>query len=165
LFFLTIAASWAVLVPGKLWTERRGDAWTRRILLMLIGAGVGLVALLLDGWTLGVPLDSAEVPGRLAFTTLFSASGWNEAAYFSYFGLAFFALRWWRMTDRRRTRRFSLFPLIASAFWAFALLLLCGPTQWYGIAALVLTSAVVQLSSPWEQPPAAAPKKLRLRYA
>src|SRR5262249_20109826 len=98
-------------------------------------------------------------------TTLFSASGLNEAAYLSYYGLAFFALRWWRMADRRRARRFSLFPILASGFWSSLLLLLVGSQYWHGIVVLMMTAAIVQLSSPWDQPPTPAPKRLRLRYA
>ena len=46
------------------------------------------------------------------------------ACYLSYFGLAFFALRWWRMADRRRPQRFSLFAVLAAGFWGSLLLLL-----------------------------------------
>jgi hypothetical protein len=34
-----------------------------------------------------------------------------------------------------------------------------------GVVALVMTSAIVQLVSPWQQPPPARSKRLRLRYA
>ena len=86
----------------------------------------------------------------------------------------FFAIRWWRMTDRRRTRRFSLFPMLASGFWSILLLLLLllfrqsqEPDQlsWYWVGALMMTAAIVQLASPWEQPPTPTPKRVRLRYA
>ena len=36
-FLLTVAACWAVLVPSKFWTERRGDAWARRIVMLILG--------------------------------------------------------------------------------------------------------------------------------
>jgi hypothetical protein len=165
LFFLSVVTSWAVLMPSKLWTERRGDSWTRRIVLLLIGALVGSVALWMDGWKAGVAFDTTDSLGGMARTTLFSASGLNEAAYLSYYALGFFALRWWRMADRRRTRRFSLFPVLASGFVSGILLLLVGVQHWDGAVVLMMTSAIVQLSSPWEAPPSPAPKKLRLRYA
>ena len=41
-FFLTVAACWAVLVPSKFWTERRGDSWLRRFALLFVGGLVGL---------------------------------------------------------------------------------------------------------------------------
>jgi eukaryotic-like serine/threonine-protein kinase len=165
LFYLSVAASWAVLIPAKMWTERRGDSWTRRIVMLLVGGLVGVGALWMDGWKPGAPMDSTEGVGGMVRTTLFSASGLNEAAYLSYFALAFFAVRWWRMADRRRTRRFSLFPVLVSGFWSALLLLLVGTQYWHGAVVLMMTSAIVQLSSPWEQPPAPAPKRVRLRYA
>src|SRR5262249_57338445 len=33
-FFLTVAACWAVLVPGKVWAYQRGDSWRRRLAFM-----------------------------------------------------------------------------------------------------------------------------------
>src|SRR5262245_13727493 len=44
LFFLTVAACWAILIPAKFWTERRGDPWTRRLWMLVLGALVGLFA-------------------------------------------------------------------------------------------------------------------------
>jgi serine/threonine protein kinase len=150
-FYLTVAATWTILVPGKFWTDRRGDSWSRRVILMVLGALVGVGACWLDGWPLAVSSD------------------WmNEAGYVSYYALAFFALRWWRMTDRRRPQRFSFAPLLASGFWGWVLVLLVRPYNqplWGGAVVLVLTSAILQLVSPWEQPPPPASKRLRLRYA
>jgi hypothetical protein len=91
--------------------------------------------------------------------------GVTEAAYFSYYALAFFAMRWWRMTGRRRAHRFSFAPILGAGFWGFVLMLLVRPLFGPGPLVLVMTAAIVQLVSPWEQPPAPASKRLRLRYA
>ena len=61
IFFLTVGASWAILVPAKFWTDRRGDGWTRRIIMMLLGGVLGLGALWLDGWTPGQTADPTTV--------------------------------------------------------------------------------------------------------
>ncbi|HZY90837.1 MAG TPA: serine/threonine-protein kinase [Gemmataceae bacterium] len=156
IFFLTVGASWAILIPAKFWTDRRGDSWTRRIIMMLLGGGLGLGALWLDGWTPALAADPAAVP---------TASGATEASYFSYFALAFFALRWWRMTARRRSHRFSFAPILAAGFWGLVLVQLFRPQHWPGALVLVLASAIVQLVSPWEPPPPPAAKRMRLRYA
>jgi hypothetical protein len=167
LFFLTVTASWAILVPGKFWTERRGDSWARRVVMMVLGGLLGLVALWLDGWMLG--LGGHDVapfsPGKL--TVYFPQNVVHEASYFSYYALAFFALRWWRMTSRRRAQRFSFAPVLAAGFWGVVLLLLIHPQQrWLSAGVLVMASAIVQLVSPWEPPPApSSTKRLRLRYA
>ena len=70
LFYLSVAASWAVLIPAKMWTERRGDSWTRRIVMLLIGGLVGVGALWMDGWKPGVPFDSAGNVAGVVRTTL-----------------------------------------------------------------------------------------------
>jgi hypothetical protein len=161
--FMTVAACWAVLVPAKFWAERRGDSWTRRFTLLILGGLVGLGGWWMDGWSVGVaPVDRETGASLLSFVP---ARGVTEAAYFSYYALAFFALRWWRMAGRRRSQRFSFAPLLGSAFWGFVLMLLVRPLFGPGPLVLVMTAAIVQLVSPWEPPPAPASKRLRLRYA
>jgi hypothetical protein len=165
-FFLTVGATWAILIPAKFWTDRRGDGWTRRIIMMLLGGGLGLMALWLDGWTPALTSDPAAVTTASgALVPLFPSDVVTEASYFSYYALAFFALRWWRMTARRRSHRFSFAPILAAGFWGLVLLLLVRPQHWPGALVLVLASAIVQLVSPWEQPPPPAAKRMRLRYA
>jgi hypothetical protein len=88
------------------------------------------------------------------------------ACYLAYFGLAFFALRWWKMAERRRPQRFSLYSVLAAGFWGYVLLWLwprSSPPA--GLVALVMAAVIVQLVSPWEEPPAPRSRKLRLRYA
>ncbi len=88
------------------------------------------------------------------------------ACYLAYFGLAFFILRWWKMADRRRPQRFSLYAVLAAGFWGYVLLLVWPPPSApAGFVALVMASVIVQLVSPWEQPPPARGRRLRLRYA
>ena len=123
--------------------------------MMGLGALIGVAAWWLDGWSFaaGTADPAATVPlGRI------------EAAYFAYYALAFFALRWWRMTGRRRPHRFSFAPLLGSLFWGLVLLLLVRP-HGPGVVVLVLASTIVQLVSPWDQPPPPPAKRVRLRYA
>jgi hypothetical protein len=171
LFFLTVGASWAVLVPAKFWTARRGNPWARRVVMLLLGALVGVQAYWLDGGTLRPPFTPFTPFGEVADTSpppgSTAAPLTHEAGYVAYYALAFFALRWWRMTDRRRVARFSFFPLVVAAAWGL-LLTLVGPDRaaWgTSVLVLVLTSAVVQLVSPWEQPPPPTAKRVRLRCA
>ena len=165
-FFLTIAASWAILIPAKFWTERRGDSWTRRLVMLGLGGAVGLLACWLDGWSLGRSYRYED--GADLFVKLFPHDVAVEATYFSYYALAFFVLRWWRMTNRRRTQRFSFAPILGAGFWGAVLLLMIRPPhQPWGMAALVLVMAatIVQLVSPYDPPPPAPNRRVRLRYA
>jgi hypothetical protein len=169
LFYLTVAASWAILLPAKLWTERRGDSWTRRIVMLGLGGLVGLFACWLDGWS---PNRITTGASSGAVVRLFPHNVSVEASYFCYYALAFFALRWWRMTSRRRPQRFSFAPLLAAGFWAAVLLLVihpqfrAGPVLVAPALILVMSAAIVQLVSPWEPPPPPAnARRVRLRYA
>jgi hypothetical protein len=171
LFFQVVLASWAVLVPAKFWTTRRGNPWARRVVMMVVGAAVGVCAWWLDGGApAALPAPTAD-PAAASQSPLLPMRVLTEASQMSFFALAFFALRWWRMTDRRRPRRFSLFPLLAAFVWGMVLGLFLWGGDWparipgMGTLTLVLTAAVVQLVSPWEPPPAPAAKRLRLRYA
>src|SRR5205085_4491933 len=63
-------------------------------------------------------LEAAPVQGRRRWTLAGLFRDGPDlpvaACYLSYFGLAFFALRWWKMADRRRSHRFSLFAVLAA---------------------------------------------------
>jgi hypothetical protein len=161
-FFVTVATCWAVLIPAKLWSGHKGDSGLRRVIMMILGCGLGLGAYWLEGKPLPFPTTDGptyEVLGQQTEIPL-------VASYLSYFGLAFFAVRWWKLAERHRHQRFSFAPILAVAFWAFVLLLV-GPWDQLtrGPLPLLLASGIVQLVSPWEEPPPPAAKRMRLRYA
>ena len=167
-FFLTVAACWAVLVPAKCWSNRRGDAWVRRIVMMVLGMAIGFSALWLDGYA---PFKFPDTELAMAGTAIHTASSYPHvsdlpklAQYLSYFTLAFFALRWWKLADRRRTHRFSFAPILAAGFWGLVLLMVW-QEPWRGTLVLTTAAAIVQLVSPWEQPPPPLARRMRLRYA
>ena len=168
-FFLTVAACWAVLVPAKCWSNRRGDAWVRRIVMMVLGMAIGFSALWLDGYA---PFKFPDTELAMAGTAIHTASSYPHvsdlpklAQYLSYFALAFFALRWWKLADRRRQHRFSFAPVLAAGFWGLALLVVGSDPWWRGPLVLTTTAAIVQLVSPWEPPPPSGVRRVRLRYA
>lgn len=145
-----------------------------------LGLGLGLQTLWLDGQELpavfGPAPGSSLSPGakeraeparRLALPALFGEQGMSTTVrYLSYFALAFVVMRWWKMGERRRPQRFSLFGVVCAAFWGTVLLFLWPrPQEPYGVVALVLAAVVIQLVSPWEPPPAPKAKKLRLANA
>jgi hypothetical protein len=159
-FFLTVAACWAILVPAKLWTERPGDPWTRRLIMLGLGGLIGLLSLWLSArWpdVAGAPETDANGGGLPVL--------WTEAGSLTYYAAAFFALRWWRLADRRRPQRFAVAPVLAAGFWGLVLLPLIRPHPWRGALVVVLAAVIVQLTSPWEEPPPPATRKVRLRIA
>jgi serine/threonine protein kinase len=170
LYFQTVLICWAALVPGKFWSSRCRNSWPRRFTLACLGVLVGAITLYLDGWVVRAPLSAtlfaADGPARRG--ALPTGADLSEAAgVLSYFGLSFFILRWWRLTDPRRSARFRFLPLLATTFVGCMLVeLLRGEQQWLGPVALVLASAIVQLVSPWEPPPVTAvARRVRLRFA
>lgn len=170
-FFLTVAICWAVLIPAKLWNGHPGDSGLRRTVLLILGALVGLGAYWLDWGTLPwLSLDPEAIQPLPQTITFFGHRSGIPliASYLSYFGLALFALRWWKLADRRRSHRFSFAPILAAGFWAFVLLLVwpwSGSEVVHGPLPLLLASGIIQLVSPWEPPPPPAAKRVRLRYA
>jgi hypothetical protein len=183
-FFLTLITCWAVLIPAKIWGYRRGDSWIRRLIMMLIGLSVGASGLWLDGWIPELPTNeppletstwvrprdrTVETGGRVPFVSEMPTMPGlpNAAGYLCYFALAFFALRWWKLADRRRAHRFSFAPLLAAAFWGLALILVWHDkeTLWRGTLVLTTAAGIIQLVSPWEQPPPPLARRMRLRYA
>jgi hypothetical protein len=164
-FFLTVVACWVVLVACKFWQRPQEDSWTRRVVMLVLGALVGAYALWVVGWVPHAqPPDPGETVNGPILATVWPRSDVAEAAgYLSYFALTFFALRWWKMTERRRPQRFSLLPVFAAGFWGL-MLLLVWPQPWHGAVAVVLASAIVQLVSPWEEPPPKTDRRMRLRY-
>jgi hypothetical protein len=168
-FFLTVASCWAVLIPAKFWSGRSGDSGFRRTVMMGFGLLIGALALWLEGWSFDrVPTSLSGVAEESPGFSLYKRDGILLAAgYLSFFGLGFFALRWWKMADRLRAHRFSLVPILAAGFWAVVLTLVVWPHREspQGAIALILASVIVQWVSPWEPPPLPAVKRMRLRHA
>ncbi len=150
------------MMPSKLWTARPGNEWLRRLVLTLSGAGVGMIALWLDGWTPNIPNFVAATDGPTTMSNFAAGAG-----YISYFGLALGLIRWWKAADRRREHWFSFFPVFVAGAWAFVLLLVWPDKDRLYVPALVLVMAsmIVQWVSPWQAPPPPAPKRLKLRRA
>jgi hypothetical protein len=167
-FFLTVAVCWAVLIPAKFWAGRRGDTWARRVVMLVCGLVVGFSALWMEGWLPRLPFEQPSPfhgSSQPEMPSLFPGGGLADvAAYLSYFGLAFFALRWWRMADPRRSQRFSFGPILAAGFWGLILLLIW-PQAVRGAGALLAAPIIIQLVSPWEASPPASSKRMRLRHA
>lgn len=163
-FLLTVASCWTVLVPAKLWAGRRGDPWTRRLVLLVLGLGVGALGVYLDGWRLigSSPGGGAETGSMLG--SLLPESAVTQGSYLSYYALAFFALPWWQFTDRHRSSRVRAIPVLLVGLVAMALLLVARPHWGVGPGVLILSATIVQMVSPWE-PPVRTSKRARLRIA
>lgn len=174
LFLLTTALSWAVLVAGR-FRGKEVDTWGRRGRMLAVGVAVGLFGFWLDGWKMptGITQDDANVPYAEQYLggSIRTSKETLETGlwYVLYFGMTCAAFRWWTITDRRRSERVRLFPIIAMAFWGIVLMVLApkdsATTTGLRIAPLVLSVVTVQLVAPWSPPPPPTPRRYRLRMA
>lgn len=173
LFLTIVAISWAVLITTKGW-EGQKRSMSRR-LARHAGALVGIGVFWLDGWSVPQSLD------RGVHTSLAGASQTSYTMLHGYmfcFAMALFIPRWWLSAERKRRERFSLFPLIATAFWgmivfAFALaMMMGGPAETqprfmpvgYFMLVLASAAAVVQMVTAHTPPPPYQPRFLRRLY-
>lgn len=175
-YFLTVAVSWTVLLPAKLWNlNNREDVWSRRLTMAVFGAMLGLFALWLDGWNLnpksfGIPSRAVSEDSLNAVASPRDALG-VAAAYMSYFALVFGLMKWWRLADRRRKSWFSLWPVLVAGFLScilWGMLELenhAGLSNFGAAAALTTAAALVQFVSPHDPRPMAFPKRLRYKAA
>jgi len=155
LALMSIAGTWAVLIPSKFWEGTLGETALRRFVMMLIGLGLGAMAFGVAS-TLMVDLpytrDFPE-PSNYQLPDSFYLQGRPLAmAYMACFGTLFLLMRWWRQADPLRVSRLSIWPLVVStamagvvaAAWHF-------PQPWLPMVA-VCVAVSVQLASPWVHP-------------
>ena len=177
LFLIMVAVAWTVLITAKM-GEGSDNRKPQRFVLILFGAGIGLMAFWLEGWSLPeLWLRDESIPAGLQSYwggVLRAERGAMEilSAYSVFFMLALGVPRWWMSADRKRKDRFSLYPLIASGAWGLILL-----AMWQGsrgpndamppgefVLALAGAAAIVQMVSHWS-PPAPVNKRYRRRWA
>ena len=185
IFFTVVAVSWCVLIPNKLWLPSAAEeSWTRRLIQMTLGFAVALFALWLDGYEMPLPWTPAEKLDMLRpwpadpqaglpnswMGRLYGSENTSMpvlACYLSYFGLMFLVLRWWKVTETYRKRRFSVLALLAVGLWGYllAFLLPSVPQRELAFVSLLLASVVCQVSCPWKEKIPVRKKKLRLAMA
>ena len=163
LLLVSMAGTWAVLIPSKFWEGARGEPMLRRFIMMVIGMLVGLLAfataeLLMVGLP---PAAGYPKPPDYQLPLSFYAQDGRPLmmAHAACFGTLFLLLRWWRQTDPMRSTRLSLWTLIVcgvaagivAQVWQF-------PQPWLPMVAVTI-SVAVQLASPW------LPSRKRVRTA
>ncbi len=156
LLLVSMAGTWAVLIPAKLWEGARGEPMLRRFIMMVIGMGVGALAFA-AAELLMVSLPPAagypKPPDYDLPLSFYALDGRPMMmAHAACFGTLFLLMRWWRQADPLRPARLSLWTLIVTGVvagivaqvWQF-------PQPWLPMVAVTI-SASVQLASPWRHP-------------
>ena len=155
---ITMLASWALIIPSKIWEGRTGDSFTRRLCLGTLGLGVGFLAAVLPEYLLisrdalfhGSHNGHPVLVGRVAVA---DGTGFPTVACFMIFFAALFsARRWWWQVDSFRKARFrvssALFTLVIGIVITGMLQNFSFPDALGATWALAI-SAVVQLSAGW----------------
>ncbi|MBA2114607.1 serine/threonine-protein kinase [Bremerella alba] len=142
---LTILASWAVLIAAKMWEDRSGDQARRRIVMMMIGVGLGIVA-----W-FGSMLVFTGSPGATDMQMPWFAMGEQSSvgALMIFFGLVFLVPRWWKLADPLRSNWLSIWNTGVFVIWAGILTAFWPFLQPWAIMLVGSVAAAVQLSAPW----------------
>ena len=159
LFGVTLLATWVTLVPTKLFEGGKAHPTFRRMLGLLLGAGVGIVA---SGLATVLDMGPMNPHWNTPLVSIGPDLGarTHEAGGVAYFALLGLVAGWARMAARDRRRRFRIFPVLkAGALSGVLGLALPFPQPW-GLAIAMLTAATVQVVSPWSKPAA-----LYRRYA
>jgi len=167
LVLVSIAGTWAVMIPSKFWEGTRGEATLRRFTMMVIGLILGLAAfgaaeMLSVNLSIGPDygIESMSSHNKWPFTFYDAYGRPREMAFLACFGTLFLLLRWWRQADPLRSSRLSLWSLFVSvvgaalvaSFWGFQ------QASWLVMVAGAM-SASIQLASPWMHPRERARRK------
>jgi hypothetical protein len=153
LMLVSVAGTWAVMIPSKFWEGSRGDVLVRRFVLMVIGLIVGAFAAgVAELLRVRLPYEGLSQPHNWVLPGFYADGSPLLMAFMACFGTLFLAIRWWRSADPLRKTRLSLWATVFCVVlaWLVASLWLFPPT-WLMMAACAM-SVSVQLASPWLHP-------------
>jgi len=149
----TLIASWAILVPAKLYEGTHHGSGARRITFLAVGAAAGLLAGVLSEFLLVDLPGSDAIFSGVGRHSLLLDSGQPVLLAHSVFFAGLFALRrWWWLSDSYRPRRFRTSSALLTLFVGFVMTTLFSyPAGWGAMLALAV-ACVVQLSAVWIPP-------------
>ena len=152
LYFMTTFGTWIVLILAKLWQGREGDVITRRFMMMIAGFLLGAIGFFLAEYLkVDLPFDPRwpNVPDWQLPAAFYRDGQPMLPAMVASFGTLFLFVRWWRLADPLRPKRFGFWGIfgpgvaafLAGALWVF-------PAQWLVIPAMGM-GITLQLAAPW----------------
>jgi len=153
----SVLGAWAVLLPSKLWEGREGEAILRRVVLLMIGLGVG-AASWASADVLMVKFPDSPMPhivnARSIGAGFYDASDGSPQlpAFLAYFGSLFFVVGWWKQADPMRRTRLSIWSTVVAVFVAWAITCVWPFPQPWGLMVAAIMAMSVQLVSPFVPP-------------
>ncbi|MEJ5341564.1 MAG: serine/threonine-protein kinase [Thermogutta sp.] len=152
LYFMTTFGTWIILILAKVWQGREGDVITRRFVMMIAGFLLGAVGFFLAQYLkVDLPFDPRwpNIPDWQLPAAFYRDGQPMLPAMVAGFGTLFLFVRWWRLADPLRPRRFGFWGVfgpgvaafLASTLWVF-------PAQWLVIPAMGM-GITLQLAARW----------------
>jgi hypothetical protein len=157
--------SWAVMAPAKFVEGRLEDHVPMRLVMLLLGGLVGVVAWAVGDWLL-VSFPRAEEPidagwGLFSHEMLRWPAPGQRGEVFQNGSLSFFVTnfaflfllpRWWRQAEYTRSTRLSLWSVAGCMFVAWLVHLFWWFPQPVGMLLAGMIALATQLASPWMPP-------------
>jgi hypothetical protein len=156
------------MIPTKLREGKIEDQAPMRFTLLLVGAGVGLLAWMvamgvnpyLVASDIGTGHPSDSLMGELLGWHVLGKGGeWRHGTAelpvqvcVAYFAFLFLLMRWWKQAEFIRESRISLWSIFMSGFLGYLLHFIWFFPQPAGLLVAGLTSFTVQFASPWMAP-------------
>ncbi len=149
---VTILATWAALILGKIWESRAGEPILRRFTMLVTGLLIGGCSWVLASW-LGLSFYNSSEWREL--------SVWHNSMTFrrledqvmlpgiAYCGVVFALIAWWHQCDPLRTKRFSWIMLFLSLLVAFGTHVFLPFMQPWGLLIVGVMSVTLQMTSRW----------------
>ncbi|HEX8203485.1 MAG TPA: serine/threonine-protein kinase, partial [Isosphaeraceae bacterium] len=166
---LTLLGTWGVLIPNKLWEGRAIGPATRRLCFLIVGTALGTAGLALGEWTRLTLAPSWRATPLVLNPDVLAWAGPpdrpNVLAYAVYFGLAFGAIGWGKLTARHRPARLRIGPVVLAGLLGAALGVLWPFPQPWGTSVVALVAVVSQIVSPWNRAAADSARRSRRQVA
>jgi len=159
---MTTLTSWVILVLSRRWESRTEDSIVFRFVLMATGLALGTVSFYLSEYlmipwanisTYSTSIEWFDKPLNRSWIGFYNTHGVPVlAGHMAYFACLMGIVRWWRLSDILRRKRFSIWPILWSVL--MATLVQCifhFPEHWDAVLAGAV-AFVVQMASPWQEP-------------
>ena len=146
----SVLGTWILLIIGKLFETRQGDAVLRRFVMLVAGMAIGAIATALASWLLFEPTYLLEFQPLFGSTStmLYHVNGVPRLlGAVGFFGGLFVLLRWWRLMDPFRTSRLSILTTVGCVLTAILIHFVLPYPRGFLIAAII--AMAVQISAPW----------------
>lgn len=146
------AASWTVLLLGKLWETSTGDNTHRRFVMLVAGLALGFLGYGLDGF-LNTPLmGTGHQVLDPTFHQFYSSGVPMISAWLAHFAVLMAVVRWWRQADPLRSTRLSLWSVAVTGGVAGVLHQFVPLHQPWVLSTAIVASVAIQLAAPWVPP-------------